>query len=87
MSIDRQQIVEKITRAGEISGVQLHPAGSERPTAPNPGFSYDVERAGALLTEAGYPGGAGFPPLELMYNTSGATAASRSRYSRCGKPP
>ena len=69
MSIDRQQIVEKITRAGEI------PAFSYTPPEVNgyraePGFSYDVERAGALLAEAGYPGGAGFPPLELMYNTS-----------------
>jgi oligopeptide transport system substrate-binding protein len=29
-----------------------------------------IEEAKALLTEAGYPGGEGFPDIEIMYNTS-----------------
>jgi oligopeptide transport system substrate-binding protein len=30
----------------------------------------DLARAKALLAEAGYPGGQGLPPLDLLYNTS-----------------
>ena len=29
-----------------------------------------LEEAAKLLTQAGYPGGKGFPPLEVIYNTS-----------------
>jgi oligopeptide transport system substrate-binding protein len=36
---------------------------------PGPGLPFDVARARALLAEAGYPGGRGFPRLPLIYNT------------------
>ncbi len=69
LSIDRQQIVEKITRAGEIPAFSYTPPEVNGYRAED-GFRYDVEQARVLLAEAGYPAGAGFPPLELMYNTS-----------------
>ena len=69
MSIDRQQVVEKITKAGELPAFSYTPPEVNGYVA-RPGLRYDVERAGALLAEAGYPDGAGFPPVELMYNTS-----------------
>ena len=69
MSIDRQQIVEKITKAGELPAFSYTPPEINGYTARS-GLRYDVERARALLAEAGYPDGAGFPSIELMYNTS-----------------
>ncbi len=69
MSIDRQQIVDKITKAGELPAYSFTPPDTNDYTA-TARVEYDVERARALLAEAGYPGGAGFPPIELMYNTS-----------------
>ena len=33
-------------------------------------FDYDPERARALLAEAGYPDGEGWPGLEILYNTN-----------------
>ena len=69
MAIDRQQIVDKITMAGELPAFSYTPPEVNGYTADS-SLHYDVEQARALLAEAGYPGGAGFPPLELMYNTS-----------------
>ena len=34
------------------------------------GPAHDPKRAAELLAEAGYPGGRGFPPVTLLYNTS-----------------
>ena len=69
LSIDRQQITDKITMAGELPAYSYTPPEVNGYTG-EPVLRYDVERARALLAAAGYPGGAGFPPLELMYNTS-----------------
>ena len=69
LSVDRRQIVEKITMAGELPAFSYTPPEVNGYTAA-PALRYDVERARALLAAAGYPDGAGFPPLELMYNTS-----------------
>ena len=69
LAIDRQQIVDKITMAGELPAFSYTPPEVNGYTAGS-GLHYDVEQARTLLAEAGYPGGAGFPPLELMYNTS-----------------
>ena len=69
MSIDRQQIVEKITKAGEIPAFSYTPPDTNGYTAAAQ-VRYDLERARGLLAEAGYPDGTGFPGLELMYNTS-----------------
>jgi oligopeptide transport system substrate-binding protein len=69
MAIDRQAIVEKIWRGGQL------PAGCFTP--PNTaGYSceasipYDVDLARKTLGRAGYPNGRGLPPIEILFNTS-----------------
>ena len=80
MSIDRQQIVEKITLAGEIPAFTYTPPEINGYTA-KPGLRYDVEQARALLAEAGYPGGAGFPVHRTDVQHIRGTPAYRHRHS------
>ena len=58
--IDKQLIVDKITRAGEVPAYSLVPPGAAG-YQPPPGLARDPERARKLLAEAGFPGGKGFP--------------------------
>lgn len=70
MAVNKQELVDNVTKAGQL------PADSIVPTmagyTPAKGNSYDVEAAKALLAEAGYPGGKGFPKLTVIYNTHDA---------------
>lgn len=69
LAIDRQQIVERVTRQGEIASRTITPPGTGGyRTEPGPGWNPDQARA--LLAESGYPNGDGFPTLEVLYNTS-----------------
>jgi len=69
LAVDRRAIVEKILRGGQLPAATFVP-----PTlagyAPPPGLPTDFAAARKLLADAGFPGGAGLPPLELLYNTS-----------------
>jgi oligopeptide transport system substrate-binding protein len=69
LSIDRRMIVEKILRGGQeparaftAPGIGGYVSAAWIPT--------DPASARALLADAGYPGGTGAPPIELLYNTS-----------------
>lgn len=68
-AVDREQIVERILRGGQLPAGGLVPPGMPG-YEPPPGIRTDFEAARALLAEAGYPGGAGLPPFEILYNTS-----------------
>lgn len=68
MAIDRQQIVDQITKAGQLPAKRLVPPGIAGYESPS-GFKADLNEAKRLLTEAGYPGGRGFPKVTLLYNT------------------
>ena len=70
LAIDRKAIVEKILRGGQLPATTLTPPGLPGYTPP-PGTPSNPEAARALLVEAGFPGGRGLPPLEMMFNTSG----------------
>lgn len=68
-SIDREALTEFVLKAGQKPAYHFTPPNTGGYTAEHQ-FSYDPQRARQLLTEAGYPKGAGFPKLELLYNTS-----------------
>lgn len=68
MTIDRQRIVDRITRAGEPPSETFTPPGFAGYTPPV-GLAYDPQKARELLAAAGYPGGKGFPPVSLLYNS------------------
>lgn len=69
LAIDRTAIATKILRGDQ------QPAPSLVPTA-MPGYTppvrpaRDLPAARRLLAEAGFPGGSGLPPLELLYNNN-----------------
>lgn len=86
LAIDRNYIVENVSQAGEVPATGYVPAGVNDAAGPGSddfrtvgGEYYSVaesdyekncEEARALLAEAGYPDGNGFPTVEYMYNTN-----------------
>src|SRR5205085_6925920 len=61
MAIDRKEIVEKLTRKGEITAQTMVPPLIEGYEAPDGVLAYDPAAARKLLAEAGFPDGKGFP--------------------------
>ncbi len=72
MSIDKEALVDKVTRLGEPVAHSFVPVGAVRGYAPpvEEDLGYDPAAARALLAEAGYPGGKNFPTLRLLFNTN-----------------
>src|SRR5665213_1051887 len=69
LAVDKERIVKKITRAGEIPTSHLVPPGTANYHSPD-GLGYDPALARKLLAEAGYPGGKGFPHFEYLFNAA-----------------
>lgn len=82
--IDRNYIVNQITRAGELPAGGYVPSGVYDAEGPGSDFrevggdyysikdddyAANCEKARKLLAEAGYPEGKGFPIVEYLYNT------------------
>ncbi len=67
-SIDKKQLVNKVTKAGQIPADGYCPPmnGYE----PAVGNNFDVAEAKKLLADAGYPDGKGFPVMTVIYNTN-----------------
>ena len=69
-AIDKREIVEKITRAGQKPARSIIPPKLCESLAYNPALCapYDAAAARRLLAEAGYPGGRNFRRVEILYN-------------------
>lgn len=75
LAIDRKQIVENVTKGGQIPAHGMVATGITGPDGKeyNEKTSYfaetaDVDAAKKLLAEAGYPDGQGLPTIQLLYN-------------------
>jgi oligopeptide transport system substrate-binding protein len=69
LAVDRQAIVEKVLRGDQKPAYFLTPPNTNGYT-PTARIPTDFAAARELLKAAGYEGGRGLPPLELLYNTS-----------------
>lgn len=68
-SINRQQIVEYVTKFGQKPAYALTPPDPNS-YVPEAKMPYDPELARNLLAEAGFPEGKGFPKLTIAFNTT-----------------
>lgn len=83
--IDRNYIVEQITRAGQVAAAGYVPSGindadgagsdfrengGEYYSIAKEDYEANCEKARGLLADAGYAGGEGFPIVEYLYNTN-----------------
>jgi oligopeptide transport system substrate-binding protein len=67
MSFDRQELIDRVVKGGQLPAFALAPPiGDYKPAT---GTGYDIAAAQQLMTEAGYPGGAGLPAFSIIYNT------------------
>ena len=69
MAIDRQRIISHIQRGVGIPATSILPPGL--PGASGLGRGYDPVEARRLLSEAGFPGGKGLPPLIVASTATG----------------
>jgi oligopeptide transport system substrate-binding protein len=68
LALDRKSIADNVVRGGQIPAYSLTPPSPEYTSRTQ--LTENITEAQSLLAEAGYPGGKGFPPVELLYNTS-----------------
>ena len=69
MAIDRQSLVDLITKGGQLPAYGMVPGMAGFPMRQH--FEEDAEAARALLADAGYPNGQGWPEgIQILYNTS-----------------
>ena len=69
MTIDRQRLVDNITKGGQLPAYAMTPPGTMG-YFPKSDLKFDPQGAKKLLADAGYPNGDGFPPTEILYNTN-----------------
>jgi oligopeptide transport system substrate-binding protein len=76
--VDREHIAALGHR---VPTEQLVPAGLSSYEAPA-GLAHDLDRARGLLAEAGYPGGEGFPAIEISVDKQPANVAAMEEVAR-----
>jgi oligopeptide transport system substrate-binding protein len=72
LATNKRDIVERVTMAGQQPARSLvPPVVEERSGYRAPECEpFNPEKARALLAEAGFPGGAGMPPITIQFNTN-----------------
>jgi oligopeptide transport system substrate-binding protein len=70
LAVDRKLIVEEVLGLGQIAARTFVPPGMAGYEPPESPIRLDLPRARALLAEAGYPDGKGFPEVGILYNTN-----------------
>jgi oligopeptide transport system substrate-binding protein len=68
-AIDRAQLVREVTRGGQQPATHFVPPDTAGYTCAFQAKT-DFDSARKLLAEAGYPGGKGFPAVDLIFNSS-----------------
>ena len=71
LAIDRERLVRDVLKGGESPAYAFTPPNTAGYTSTHQ-VSTDATAAKALLAEAGYPNGEGFPTVEILYNTAEA---------------
>lgn len=74
LALDREEIIRTAVRGPQQPAFHLVPPGMPGYTSPE-WAQQDVEKAQQLLSDAGYPQGKGFKPIEIIYNTHEAHKA------------
>ena len=69
LAIDRERLIDTVLHNAYFPAYGITPPDTLGYQPPKL-FSHDAEKARALLAQAGYPDGKGWPGLELTYNTS-----------------
>ena len=67
LAVDRRRLVEQVLRRGDRVARTFVPPDVIPGYLSPEGLSYEPDRARELLASAGFPGGAGLAPLELLY--------------------
>jgi len=70
LGIDREQIVQRITRSGETAATSFTPPGCGTYIPPRTA-GFNLAEARQLLAEAGFEGGRNLRPLEYLVNSGG----------------
>ncbi len=70
LATDTQRIVKKLTKGGGKAASHFVPDGVANYQPPD-GLAFDPKRARALLADAGFPGGRGFPRFQYSFYGAG----------------
>lgn len=69
LAVNREDLVTYVTKGGQQPAYNFTPPGFPG-YHPKARLTGTLEEAQRLLAEAGYPGGRGLPPIEVLFNTS-----------------